>query len=173
LEALIRANRKVLMLGRSGELEDLARELGIADHDYVCLDLRIGRQCASVVCIPSRLWVRPSAMALFFELKAAAVPLGYRVVLVPEQFVRRQPRLDNAKMVSATIDVEINPTDRMSILEYMLEHGGGTLAEVAGLVRHPDPVAAVLHLVTVGALDIDLNSPILPATEVRFAAVHR
>lgn len=173
LEALIRANRSVLMLGRNDEIEDLARGLGIADPDYVCFDLRVKRQRASVICVPSRLWVRPAAMSAFFELKAAGAALGHRIVLVPEQFVRRQPRLDNARMVASTLDVEIDPTDRMNILEFLLEHGGGTLSDVAGLVRHPDPVAAVLHLVTVGALDIDLNAPILPASEVRFAAASR
>jgi hypothetical protein len=173
IEALVRANRSVSSLGRNEEIEELARELGLEDHDVVCLDVRVRNRVASLVCVPSRLWNRPGAMAIFFELKGAAAALGQRVMLVPESFVRRQPRLDNSRMVSAAADIEVNATDRMLILEFLLEHGGGTLSDVASLVRHPDPVAAVLHLVTVGALDIDLNAPILPATEVRFASAPR
>jgi hypothetical protein len=170
LEALVRANRSLLALGRNDEIEQLSLEVGLAEFDLVCFDVRIRNRRASIVCVPSRLWNRPGAMSMFFELKAEAATLGHRVVLVPESFVRRQPRLDNARLVSAAADIQINATDRMSILEFLLENGGGTLSDVASLVRHPDPVGAILHLVTVGALDIDLNAPILPATEVRFAS---
>jgi hypothetical protein len=151
----------------------LARDLGFDGHEFVCLDVRVRNRRASLVCVPTRLWNRAGAMAMFFALKSAAMSLGHRVVIVPETFIRRQPRLENSIMVSAAAHVEVNATDRMVILEFLLEHGGGTLSEVASLIRHPDPVAAVLHLVTVGALDIDLNAPILPATEIRFASAPR
>lgn len=168
-EALVRANRSVSYLGSNEEIAEMARDLGLEDHEHVSIDVRVRGRRASLVCVPSRLWNRPGAMALFFELKGASAALGHRVILVPESFIRRQPRLDNALMISGAADIEICASDRMSILEFLLENGGGTLSDVASLVRHPDPVSAVLHLVTVGALDIDLDAAILPASEVRFA----
>lgn len=169
LEALIRSNRNVTGLGQNEEVEQLADELGLDSHELACLDVRIRNRRATIACVPSRLWNRPGAMATFYELKSAAAALGHRVILVPAGFIRRQPRLDNAFMVSDAIDIQINASDRMAILEFMIENGEGTLSDVASLVRHPDPVAAILHLVTVGVLDIDLDAPIRPTSEVRFA----
>lgn len=170
-EALIRANRTVLEQGENEVVSDLALELGFERHDFVCFDVRVRTRRATLVCVPSRLWHRQGAMAVFFDLKADASLLGHQVVLVPESFIRRQPRIDTAHVLMGAVDMEVSAGDRMSILEFLLENGGGALSDVASLVRHNDPVGAVLHLVTVGALDIDLNASIAPASEVRIAAM--
>jgi hypothetical protein len=170
VDALVLASVSVRSLGNNTAVAGLAEELGLGAHDYVCVELALEHRRATIVCVPTRLWHQPYAMATFFRLKEGATVGGHRTVLVPESFIRRQPRLDNAMMVSAAADIDIDASDRMSILAFLLENGGGTLAEVASLVGHPDPVGAVLHLVTVGALDIDLDAPILPTSQVHLAS---
>lgn len=170
-EALIRTSRCVTFLGDNETLADRAHHLGLEPYDLVCLDVRVADRLATLVCIPSRHWHRPGMMSLFFELKSECSAACQHVMLVPETFVRRQPRSETARMLLASIDIEMSATDRMNILAYMLEHGGGRLSDVAGLVRHDDPVGAVLNLVTVGALDIDLSAAIAPASEVRLAGM--
>ena len=59
-------------------------------------------------------------------------------------------------------------SDRMSVISFLASHGSGTLSQVAGLLDHPHPVATVLQLATTGAIHIDLDAAIRPATEVNF-----
>lgn len=169
LEALVLSHPAVSGLGGNEEIEGLASDLGLEPHDLAVLDVRIKNRRASILCVPSRLWHHEGAMTLFFELKKAAVEHGHSLVLVPQSFVQRQPRLDNVMMISSTVDFDISPGDRMAVLAHLLEHGTATLAELAGAIGHRDPVSAILHLVVIGALEIDLDTRILPVSTLRVA----
>lgn len=170
-EALLRSNRRLIVLGENAAVSDLALEHGLDRQDYCQFQVKLGSRNVCLVCVPSSHWHYPPLMKRFLETKAAAEISGHQVLLVPETFIRRQPRLGNAQLLVRSMDLEVTATDRMNVMCFLLENGGGTLAEVAGLLRHPDPVAAVLHLAVIGAVDVDLNSMIAPATQVSFPMV--
>jgi hypothetical protein len=150
-ETLIAAHPMVTGLGGNDDAEDAAISCGLDLDDFAVFDVRVGSRRATLVCVPTRNWNDPTIMKVFFRAKAAISELGHTAVLVPQAFIQRQPRLDTA-------------SDRMAILAHLIENGNGTLWELAMLVKSLDPVSAILHLTTTGALRIDLNSAITPAS---------
>lgn len=168
-EALMLSNRDVHHVGPHDEVAELAAELGLQPHEFCSFDVRVAGRRACLVCVPSRLWHKPEVMEVFHELKVISNLHGYHVILVPESFIRRQPRLDNAFLVAGTADAKVSPTDRMCILAHLIENDSATLYELSGLVRHGDPISCVLHLVTTGALQLDLNSRITPHSLVQLS----
>ena len=180
------ARRKVAQLGRSltalavahfrcplrhnnGIVTRQAEELGLDERDFALVHVSVDRRSVALVAIPTRLWHDNKAMTLFHELKAGCAILGEHVVLVPEGFITRQPRLDNAMLMASARDVVMPISDRMSILEHLMETGSATLSELASGLRHPDPVNAIMGMVTSGLLDMNLDRPIMPNTVVTMA----
>ena len=108
-------------------------------------------------------------MGRFNEVRIAAGSLGHKVILAPESLVRKAQPVD-AGHRPISMEYDITGGDHTAILHFLLENGSGKLAQLAGLIRHPDPVGAVLHLAVTGAVDIDLDAVIAPATQVRFPA---
>lgn len=170
-EALLRSNRRLIVIGENEAVHDLALDHGLDRQDYCLFQVKLGARSVCLVCVPSSHWHYPPLMKRFLEMKAAAEFCGHQVLLVPETFIRRQPRLGNSQLLARSMDLEVTGTDRMTVMCFLLENGGGTLSEVAGLLQHDDPVGAVLHLASVGAVDIDLGAMIAPATRVSFPAV--
>lgn len=168
-EALLRSSRSKFVLGRNTQVEELALNLGLWPDDYCTFDVETEGQLACLVCVPTRVWRSSESMSALRKVKSAAADLGYFVLLVPESFIRAHGR-STGSIAGYLLDYEINGSDRAAILQHMLEHGASSLGTLAGLLRHPDPVGAILHLVTVGVLDIDLSAPIIPAAQVRFHA---
>lgn len=169
-EALLLSHRGVSFVGEHDEVAEIGIELGLERHDFCALEVRIGKRRAVLVCVPSRLWNNPNDMEVFHELKALSRVHGYDVLLVPQSFIQRQPRLDNAMLVSGTAEAKVSPTDRMNVLGHLIEHGDATLYELAGLVKHSDPISSILHLVTTGALYLDLNARITPHSLVHLSS---
>ena len=167
LEAMLRSNRNLTVLGRNRTVVELASQLGLGDHDYCQFEIVIDRRHLCLVCIPQSHWNCPDAMERFEEVRIAAGSLGHKVVLAPESLVRKAQLLGTGQR-PASMEYDISGGDRTAILHFLLENGSGTLAQLAGLMRHPDPVGAVLHLAVTGAVDIDLDAVIAPATQVRF-----
>lgn len=161
-EALLLSHRAINFVGEHDEVSELGIALGLERHDFCALEVHIKDRRAVLVCVPSRLWQRSDEMSVFHDLKLVSATHGYQVLLVPESFVRRQPRNDNALLIAGTANFHVSPTDRMSILGHLIEHGDASIYELAGLVKHSDPISAVLHLVTTGALYLDLNTRITP-----------
>ncbi|CAN7372910.1 hypothetical protein [Devosia sp. LjRoot3] len=161
-EALLLSHRSIHFVGEHDEVSELCIALGLERHDFCALEVRIKSRRAVLICVPGRLWQRSDDMSVFHDVKLVSATHGYQVILVPENFIRRQPRLDNAMLISGTAKVHVSPTDRMSILGHLIEHGDASIYDLAGLVKHGDPISAVLHLVTTGALYLDLNSRITP-----------
>ena len=94
-EALILSHRAVSLQGQDEQVEELASALGLAEHEFAALAVRLGTRNATLVCVPSRLWNLPEAMKLFFELKASAADRQNYVRLD-----RRQPFSPLSKMIN-------------------------------------------------------------------------
>ncbi len=58
----------------------------------------------------------------------------------------------------------------MAVLAHLIQHGASCLSELAGLVTHKDPFGAVLHLVTTGAIALNIDQCITPYTMVDIPA---
>lgn len=170
VEALVRSHRGFMTLGHVATVDELARKCGIDEMDYCQFEIKLKGRQLCLLFVPQRHWHRPDTMQRFRELKAAAHTLGHQVLLVPEALVRRSEHVSRFDKRVEEPDLEVSGTDRMSVISFLASNGSGTLSQVAGLLDHPHPVAAVLRLATVGAIHIDLNASILPATEVNFPA---
>lgn len=149
--------------------EDAVRAYGFESDDFAVFRVRARTRTVTLICVPTRLWTDPVSMVLFIKARAAIGFLGRDAILVPQSFIQRQPRLDNAMMIHRTADLDIAPTDRMAILAHLIENASGSLSDLATLVRGPDPVSAVLHLVTAGVLQIDLDRTFLPTSTLTMA----
>lgn len=163
---LVRAYRRSEYIGGNAMVETMAQEIGFEPHDLCICDIRINGRLVTLICVPHNVWNRAYAMGRVIDLRFRARKAGYNVVLVPQGFVERQPRSDNASMLRRLAKVRVDATTRMIILAHLIENGDCALAELADLIEHPDPFGAVLHLVAVGAVSIDINQCITPYTMV-------
>ncbi|WP_439602114.1 hypothetical protein [Devosia sp.] len=166
VETLILVHPSIRRLGDDGAIDELADELMIGPDDFTSLKVRVSGREVNLVCVHSAAWRSPGRHA-FFELKAVAAASGHPVVLVPEAFIRREPRLTNAMMIAGAAGAEIGLTDRMNILAHLIDNGGSApLLDLAVMVRGEEPVSAIMALVIEGGLYVDLDAPILPGTPV-------
>lgn len=157
---------------RLGDGSDVIRDaalLGIDIAQVAAADVMLGRRSVSLLCISSRLWNSPDEMEVVFHLKRELYREGRDVLLVPEQFVRRQPRLENAAFLAGMPDVRITGTERLSILAYLGLYEAVPLSELAALISGDDPVSGILKLVVDGALEMNLDETILHSSMVRLA----
>ncbi|MBU1336906.1 MAG: hypothetical protein KJ944_10010 [Alphaproteobacteria bacterium] len=165
-ETLVLVHPSVKRLSDDGAIEEMAHDLMIGADDFAAINVAVSGREVTLVCVCSPAWRVPGRHA-FFELKAVAAASGRTVVLVPERFIRREPRLANAMLIAGAQGAEIGLTDRMKILAHLVENGGSApLLDLAVMVRGEEPVDAVMALVIEGGLYIDLDRPILPSTEV-------
>lgn len=170
LEALLRSNRALKVIGVNHTVSQLAEQCGLTTTGYCQFDISVDGRRICLLCVPQIHWTRPSSMEAFNELRIVAGALGHRVLLAPEALVRDSYRLNAHKHRAAAPNFEISGTDRSAIIGFLLEKGSGTLAQLAGLLRHSDPVGAILYMGVIGAVDVDLDAAIMPATRVRLAA---
>ncbi|QQR40053.1 hypothetical protein [Devosia rhizoryzae] len=165
-EALVLVHPAIRSLQGDAVIEGIADDLMIGPGDFTALKVSISGREVYLVCVCNAAW-RGHGRHAFFELKALAATMGHTVVLVPESFIRREPRLTNAMMIAGAEGAEIGLTDRMKLLAHLIDNGGSApLLDLAVMVRGEEPVSAIMALVVEGGLYIDLDKPILPATEV-------
>lgn len=169
LTALALAHFRCPLRSSSGIVEEQAEDLGLDERDFAAVHVRVDKRAVVLAAIPSRIWHSSDAMALLHELKARCSLLGEHVVLVPEGFIGRQPRLDNAMLLRGARDVIMPISDRMSVLQHLIENGNSSIMELATCIRHPDPISAIMGMVTSGLLDMDLDRPIAPYSVVSMA----
>lgn len=166
-EALVLVHPYVTRLPEDRVIEDIADDLMIGPDDFACLKVAMAGREVYLACIGTIAW-RSQRGRAFFELKALARALGHTVMLVPEAFIRREPRLGTALMIAGADGAEIGLTDRMKILAHLVDNGGSApLLDLAALVRGDEPVSAILALVIEGGLYVNLDERILPSTEVQ------
>lgn len=169
VEALIRSNRSLIVFGPDIAVDGLAEDCGLDPGvDYCQFEVKLDGRQFCLLFVPHGCWHRAEHMARLREVKAGAELIGRQVVLVPEALVRRASHVARFDDHEPEIDLEVSGSDRMAVISFLARHGSGTLAEVAGLLDHPHPVPAVLRLATLGAVHIDLDAAILPATAVNF-----
>jgi hypothetical protein len=165
-EALVLVHPSVRRLTDDRVPDDLADDLMIPAEDFTAIKVALGRREVYLVCVCNAAW-RGHGRHAFLELKTLAATMGHTVVLVPESFIRREPRLTNAMMIAGAEGAEIGLTDRMKLLAHLIDNGGSApLLDLAVMVRGEEPISAIMALVVEGGLYVDLDKPILPATEV-------
>jgi hypothetical protein len=170
-EALLRSHRSMVLLGRDTDVEELAEEHGFELSEFCMFRVASRGITASLLCVPNKIWYCPKTMARLHEVKEAAAILGHTVLLLPETFVTE--RLHGAGKPSANaLPCGVSYNDRLIILQHLIQKGHCNLSELAGLLHHPNPVDAVLQLAVAGILDVDLDSPIRPASRVQFQEWH-
>lgn len=166
VEALVMAFPGIRRLPDDDHVEEAAFELGFQPHDLVVVQVAVGHRELDLVIVPTKVR-RRDGMSMFFELKSAAAARGRTVILVPESFVRREPRLTNAFVIAEAAETTVGPTDRMRMLVHLIESGGSApLLDLAGLVSSGDPVAGVLGLVVEGGLHMNLDNRLMPSSRV-------
>lgn len=161
---LIAANAACRYIGGNSAVEAIAARLGFQPHDLAIVDVRVGRRLVTLVCVPHRIWDQPFPSAKTIDLRFQARQEGYAAILVPQAVVEREPRLGNSQLLARTASIKVDATSRMAVLAHLIDNGASCLSELAGLVNHRDPFGAVLHLVTTGAIAIDLGECITPYT---------
>jgi hypothetical protein len=143
--------------------------IGIQDTGVVVREVSYRGKALTIICVPLGTWSSPGEMAMLLHLKTVMATLHRRVLLIPESWVRRQPRLDNALMVSGSAGSSMTVSTRMRVLTRLIEEDSASLSELAALVPGDDPVSGILHLVTLGLLEIDLDRSIMPTSLVSLA----
>lgn len=165
-EALVLVHPATKRLQDDDLIERMADDLMIGPDDFTALKVSISGRKIYLVCVCNAAWRSPGRQ-VFFELKALAAAHGHTVMLVPEAFIRREPRLSNAMLIASAEGAEIGLSDRMKILAHLVDHGGSApLLDLATMVRGDEPVSAIMALVVEGGLYMDLDRRILPSSEV-------
>lgn len=167
---LITANPSCRYIGGNHAVEQIAIRLGFEPHDLAIADVKIGRRIVTLVVVPHRIWDRSFPSAKCIDLRFQAREAGYAAVLVPQAVVEREPRLGNSQLLARTTKITLDASSRMAVLAHLIENGASCLSELAGLVSHPDPFGAVLHLVTTGAIALDMGKCITPYSMVDIAS---
>ena len=169
---LISANPACRYIGGNAAVESIAARLGFEPHDLAIDDVKIGRRIITLICVPHQLWDNPFPSAKCIDLRGQARQAGYAAILVPQAVIEREPRLGNSQLLARTANINVDATARMLVLAHLIESGASCLSELAGLIAHPDPFGAILHLVTTGVIAIDLGKCITPYTMADIATPH-
>lgn len=163
---LITANPDCRYIGGNHAIEHIATRLGFEPHDLAIADVKIGRRIVTLIVVPHRIWDRSFPSAKAIDLRFQAREAGHAAILVPQAVVEREPRLGNSQLLARTVNIKVDVTSRMAVLAHLIENGASCLSELAGLMTHSDPFGAVLHLVTTGAIALNIDQCITPYTMV-------
>ncbi|MDQ0507344.1 hypothetical protein [Xanthobacter agilis] len=132
-------------------------ESSAALHGSVIRLVRVVDRILVVVAIPEEAEVRSG-----FRRDLAGDWGTRNLLVVREQWLMRQPRLDTLEALAGFIGYVVSPTDRLHVQQHLLDEGGSAcLSDCAAVVhRDEDQVGAVLALVARGALRIDYARPL-------------
>lgn len=169
LRDLIAANPECRYIGGNAAVEYIAARLGFEPHDLAIVDVKVGRRIVTLIAVPHRIWDRAFPSAKAIDLRFQAREAGYAAVLVPQAVVEREPRLSNSQLLARTTGIKVDATARMIVLAHLIENGACCLTELAGLLDHPDPFGAILHLVTTGAIALDIERCVTPYSMIDIA----
>jgi hypothetical protein len=172
IKDLITANPTCRYVGGNQTVENIAARLGFQPHDLAIADVKIGRRVVTLIVLPHRIWDRPFPAAKAIDLRFQAREAGHAAILVPQSVIEREPRLGNSQLLARTATIKVDATARMAVLAHLIENGASCIFELAGLIRHQDPIGAILHLVTTGVIAIDMGSCITPYTMADIASPH-
>lgn len=173
VRVLIEAHPKTDELGQDDLVEHLAAKHGFDAFDLSIHRVSFGRFIRTLVCVPYHTAQTPGRRDALVALKRNAADFGHPVILVPEGFIQRQPRLWNSRMIQLATEIHVRAEDRVAILVHLIENGWSTLVDCAGIVRHDAPVTVVLNLVAEGVLSMRMDHPIGPNSRVWIADLAR
>lgn len=137
-------------------------KFGFSSHDLVCLRLWVEGAGFTVTFVPLRLWHKPLWFRRAIEFRDGVRRSGHRCIIAPTSALMKQPRLTNARLVAACVGYTVKISDQVMILNRLVETGGMSLQDAAGLVDARDPAGAVLSMVSKRQLAIDTSKPIGP-----------
>lgn len=164
---LVQAYTEATYLGENRTVDELSFQLGFEPQDLCICDIRLKSRLVTLIVVPHQGRRRREAMPRLIDLRHQARTAGFHAILIPQTVVERQPRLGNASLLGMVASgVKVDATARMVILGHLIENGDCAISELAALIKHDDPYAAILHLAAVGALKIDLRRVISPSTLV-------
>jgi len=123
----------------------------------------------TIICVPSRLSQLPRVLSALLHIKREGKAEGRKMVIVPAPFVHRQPRLSSARAIEDASGFHVSRSNRLAVLEHLLERGQSTLMNCALAVDHPAPFACVLQMVAAGDLKMNLNKRLRPETRIEIA----
>lgn len=152
--SLIRAHPLIEILCVDKFVSGLATGLGLDADSLVILRVLVHLTPVTLVIVPNSVWTSPSDHSRLLELKATAAFTGHRCVLVPEPFIQRQPRLDNARLIEGSGAASVTADQRLSLLAHLISNGPSSLADCAGAIRHDTPAAAVLQMAASGIVTL-------------------
>lgn len=170
---LANAHPQSSYVGGNAPVETMAAHLGFEPHDLAIADIRLNGKIVTIICVPHRIWNGSYSMGRVLDLRFQARFAGHAAILVPQAIVDREPRLGNSRLLAGTAKVKVDATSRMMVLGHLIENGPCCLAELAALLPHADPFGAVLHLVTAGAIGIQMDRCISPYSMVDIARPSR
>lgn len=170
LRDLITANAACRYVGGNSTVENIAARCGFEPHELAIADVRIGRRIVTLICVPHRIWDQSLPSARAIDLRFQAREAGHAAILVPQAVVEREPRLGNSQLLARTVNIKVDATARMTVLAHLIENGACCLSELAGLIEHVDPFGAILHMVTSGAIALNVEQCITPYSMVDIAA---
>lgn len=159
LQQLVASDPHVANLGPDADFLAKLREYSLNERDLATAAIVMGDASFILVCVRQARWHDPGFMERLQALRSEERDIGKRVVLIPEAFVQRQPRFQHTKPVARAAGYRVTPKSRMMILAALVERGPTSLKNCATLVEntHPDPVGCILHLVSTGAVWMDLD----------------
>lgn len=152
-------------------MSSLAANCQFAPHDLIIVRVTSRKQIATLVIAPRRIWHSPERRLRLFVLKRNGQHVGRRIVLVPEPQLRKQPRLETAEQIVAATTATISTSERLLLEAFVQSERRPTLKSCGALIAgNPDPLGAILLLVSAGRLCVDLSRPITLSTQVWSAA---
>lgn len=171
--SLISAHPSMQILCIDRFVTGLATGIGLDPDSLVILRVLVELTPVTLVVVPNPIWTSPGEHARLIELKETAAFAAHRCVLVPEGFIQRQPRLDNARLIEASGATAVTADQRISLLAYLVSNGTSPLADCAAAIRHDTPAAAVLQMAASGIVTLrDDGRHIGPDTLVALPDAH-
>lgn len=166
--SLVSAHPKAEYLGPDILAENLAYDIGFGAHDLAILRVSIAYRRHTIICAPEPVWSTRKSDLL--DLKAMCTFADLLPILVPESAVQRQPRLGTARVVEQSFQVSVTLDQRMAVIIHLIDCGGrSSILDCAHAISHHEPFSAVMHLVSIGVLNLNSNSRLTPETEISLA----
>jgi len=169
MAALAIADNRTKFLGGDAEVERLALLHNLGREGIAITKIDSFGKVVTLICVPADKWSGQIRCRLR-ALKTEAANIGHRCVLVPANFVRRQPRLENSQAIMRNRGVHVSATARLRIVGLLIDQGWSTIMDCCSVLDHQDAVGALFHLIAIGTIKIDLNQPITPFSLVELTS---
>lgn len=158
LRTLVAASKRMKVIPPDQRVDAALRRHGFDDNQVATAHIYVDGVRVTVICIPSRMWHAANEMARLRRVKTGLAHNGLRVMLIPEAFIQREPRLGTSRAIEEATGVHVSMADRSAVLEHLLARGGrSTLIRCASVVKNPVPIHCVLAMFSRGILNFDIG----------------